>query len=730
MFERIGQLAVRRSGTLLVAYVIALAVFGGLGVRVFSELQSEGYTNPASESAKAAKVLAEKFGLRDPFLVVAIETKNGVDTDQTAASAVATRLLAEPGLDKSRSYSYWTAGRPGSMKSQAPQGQEPKSGLVLLATSLRGDAATTLAHKIQDKYDGDLGQGMTGHVGGWGVIGKELNEQISDDLARAEAVAIPISVIALMFAFGSVVAAGLPFMVAAGAALGSMFCLWLIAQATDISVFAMNLLTGFALGLGIDYALLMVNRFREELKGGAEVAEAVVTTVRTAGRTVFVSGLTVAVTLAGLVVFPQYFMKSFAYAGSIVVFFAVLTSLVALPAAMAKLGHKVNKGKLLKGDLAPSDEGKWHDIAIFVMRRPVAVFLVTLIGLLAMAFPALGSRFAQIDDRALPASNPGAEASAFLRANFTSQSSDPIHIYIPKGGKQDAIIDISGYTQALASLPHAARVTSPGAVYINGEFKGVNGATAAYISGDDGLITINLDVPARTPEAAAVVSKIRDEFNSPRPGTLVGGGPAIYVDSQRAITGNLGFLIAWLIASTLVILFLFTGSILLPIKAVVLNALSLIATLGVLTYIFEDGHLRWLVGDFTLTGTIDTNSLVIVAVVAFGLSMDYEVFLLSRIKEEHDRGADTTTSVALGLQRSARIISTAAVLLAIVFASFVSSGVTSIKMLGFGVAFAILLDATIVRALLVPAFMRLAGRANWWAPKPLAALHKRIGLSE
>lgn len=730
MFERMGHLAVRRSGTLLVAYVIALAVFGGLGVRVFSELQSEGYTNPGSESSKAAKVLADKFNMRDPFMVVAVETTNGVDRDAAAASAVVKKLLSEPGLDQTRSLSYWTAGKPASLRSKAVAGQESKAGLVLLATSLTGDQASSLAQRLQDSYDGDLGQGLTGHVGGWGVIGNELNDQISGDLARAEAVAIPISVIALMFAFGSVVAAGLPFMVAAGAALGSMFSLWVIAQFTDISIFAMNLLTGFALGLGIDYALLMVNRFREEIKRGAEVEDAVVTTVRTAGRTVFVSGLTVAVTLAGLVVFPQYFMKSFAYAGSIVVVFAVLTCLLALPAAMAKLGHRVNKGKLLKGDLAPSDVGKWHDIAVFVMRRPVAVFLVTLIGLLVMAFPALNSRFAQIDDRALPASNPGAKAAAFLRDNFDSQASNPIHIVIPKGGTQDAIVDMSGYTMALASLPHVSRVTSPGAVYINGKFEGVNGATAAYLAGDDALITVDLDVPARTPEAASVISTIRDEFNPPRPGTLIGGAPAIYLDSQRAITDNLGFLIAWLVASTLVILFLFTGSVLLPIKAVILNALSLAATLGVLTYIFEDGHLRWLVGNFTLTGTIDTNSLVIVAVVAFGLSMDYEVFLLSRIKEEHDRGADTTTSVALGLQRSARIISTAAVLLAIVFASFVSSGVTSIKMLGFGVAFAILLDATVVRALLVPAFMRLAGNANWWAPKPLAALHRRIGLSE
>jgi RND superfamily putative drug exporter len=720
----------RRTKTILVLYFLFLAVFAGTGWRVFGELKSSGYDNPGSESSRAATALAQKFGVKVPLVVASIDTPRGVDTDSAAALALVQRIAAEPGVDAKTSISYWTSGRPKSLRSSTTVNGESRAGMLIIHTNLKGDAATKFAQRLQDRYDGVHDGGVRAYIGGWGPIGNELNSRIGKDLAKAESVAVPLSMIALLFAFGSVVAAGLPFLVAAGAVAAAMFSLWLISMATDISVFSINLLTGFGLGLGIDYALLMVNRFREELKKDVDPETAVVNTMRTAGRTVFVSGLTVAVTLAGLVVFPQYFMKSFAYAGSLVVVFAVITALTALPALMKVLGPRINKGKLLRGDLAPSDEGRWHDLAVFVMRRPVPVFLVTLLGLGVLAAPALSASFNQIDARALPASSKAAQATAFTSANFSTQESSPISVYIPNGGPVEARDNITSWARVITKMPHVMRVTTPDYVLGKGDtFLGNNPQAASYINGKDGMVTIVTDVPERSPAAAELIRSIR-ALNPPRDGLLVGGPSAVFVDSQAAVTDNLPWLLLWLGIATLVILFLFTGSVLLPIKAVLLNLLSLGATLGVLTYIFQGHHLTWLVGSFTPTQTIDTNSIVLVAVVAFGLSMDYEVFLLARIKEEHDRGADTTTSVALGLQRSARIVTTAAVLLAVVFASFISSGITSIKLLGFGVAFAILLDATVVRALLVPALMRLMGRANWWAPAPLARLHARIGMRD
>lgn len=742
MFERLGHLVVRRTKLILVLYFVLLAAFAGTGWQVFGELKSAGYDNPSSESSRAATAVSSKFGVRTPLVVASIDTPHGVDADEAAALALVNRMVAEPGVDQKTSLSYWTHGKPKSLRSTSTVNGQSRAGMVLIHTNLKGDAATKLAQRLQDRYDGAAADGLRVYIGGWGPIGNELNTRTAKDLAKAESVAIPLSMLALLFAFGSVVAAGLPFLVAAGAVAAALFFLWLISMATDISIFSVNLLTGFGLGLGIDYALLMVNRFREELKRGANPDEAVVATMRTAGRTVFVSGLTVAVTLAGLVVFPQYFMKSFAYAGSLVVLFAVVTAMTALPALMKVLGPRVNKGKLLRGDLAPSDEGRWHDLAVFVMRRPLPVFLVTLIGLGAMAAPALNASFNQIDARALPASSGAAQATAFTAANFSSQESSPINIFLGKGGSEKSANDIGAWACAIATMPHVMRVTTPdyvlnsipsdkpGSTLRKCAMLGRNAEISNYISGADARVAVITDVPERSNAAAELVAAIR-ALNPPVKGeVLVGGASAVFVDSQAAVTDNLPRLLIWLGLATLVILFLFTGSVLLPIKAVLLNVLSLSATLGVLTYIFQGHHLTWLVGSFTRTDSIDTNSLVLVAVVAFGLSMDYEVFLLARIKEEHDRGADTTTSVALGLQRSARIVTTAAVLLAVVFASFVSSGITSIKLLGFGVAFAILLDATVVRALLVPALMRLMGGANWWAPAPLARLHQRIGMKD
>ena len=441
----------------------------------------------------------------------------------------------------------------------------------------------------------------------------------------------------------------------------------------------------------------MVNRFREELSKGKSVEDSVVTMMATAGKTVFFSGLTVLVTLMSLIFFPLPFLKSFGYAGVSVVALAVVGALCGLPPILAMVGKKIDKGTVRKSAITPKEDGRWAMTARFVMRKPVSVTLLSLIFLGILASPLAGAKFSQTDARTLPADNPAAIATAVQAERFPGQTSNPIEILIFGGANKSS--EIAEYSASLASVP--------GIVLVN----------PAMTYGNDIKITAVHSMLPRTPEAQELIHNVRD-LKEPE-GTLVGGVAADYTDSQDGIASTLPLALGWIVVTVLILLFLFTGSIILPIKAIILNVLSLTATMGVLTWVFIDGNLQWLVGSFTVTGTLDTSIVILIAVVVFGLSMDYEVFLLSRIREEHDAGKSNEDAVAVGLQRSARIITAAAMILAFVFASFVLSGVTSIKSMGFGVALAVILDATIVRALLVPALMRLFGERNWWAPQSM-----------
>jgi putative drug exporter of the RND superfamily len=451
------------------------------------------------------------------------------------------------------------------------------------------------------------------------------------------------------------------------------------------------------LGLGIDYALLMVNRFREELNKGKSVDDSVITTMATAGKTVFYSGLTVLVTMVSLTFFPLPFLKSFGYAGVSVVALAVVGAIFGLPPILAMMGKRINKGPVRKSAMNPKDDGRWADTARFVMRRPVPVVLLSLIALGIMAAPLQNISFSQGDSRMLPASNPAAIATALQTERFPGQTGTPIEIITFDGANNvDALND---YANRISQVP------------------GIVGVVPPQVIGEDVRIVAYQSMLPRTPESQKLIHDLRD-VKAPT-GTLIGGVAADYTDSQDGISRTLPWAFGWIAISVLLLVFVFTGSIILPIKAVLLNVLSLAATMGVLTWVFIDGNLQWLVGSFTVTGSLDTSIVILIAVVVFGLSMDYELFLLSRIREEHLEGRSNVESVATGLQRSARIITAAAVLLAVVFAAFVTSGVTSIKTMGFGVALAVLLDATLIRALLVPALMRLMGERNWWAPKAM-----------
>ena len=692
MFNKLGSVIVAKSKLIFAIYLIAVVLAGGIGSAVFGKLDSGGYSDPKSDSAKAFTYLTDVFKVKDPAVVLVVETKDGITNPNAIASAtkLENQIKAESGVDST--LSYWSAGGAPSLKST-----DGKSAfLFIYSDDVVWDNVQSLGKNIQAKYDGKF-ENLTVYASGTGVFAHAINTKISEDLKLSESISIPLTFILLIFVFGGLVASAMPLLVGVSAILASFLVIYLLTFVTGVSIFALNLITGLGLGLGIDYALLIVNRFREELHAGRSVDESIKRTVNTAGKTVFYSGLTIVITLAALVLFPQMFLKSFGYAGVTVVILAVLGALVALPALLAILGNRIDKLVVRKSSITPKEDGKWAQTARFVMRRPVAVVMLSLIILTVLAAPVKNMVFSQVDSQVLPASNPAANASRIISERFPGQEGNPIEIIVPNGATIGT--QINQYTTEIAQVPGIVRIGD------------------SQVSGNDVRVTAIHSMGPRTPAAEVLIKELR-KIRAPE-GTLIGGVAADYADTQIGIAKTMPWALLWIAIGVLILLFVFTGSIILPIKAIILNILSLGATLGVITWIFVDGHLKWLVGDFTVTGSVDTGSIILVAVVAFGLSMDYEVFLLSRIKEEHDAGRSNIESVATGLQRSARIITAAAGLLAIVFASFMLSGVTSIKMLGFGVAFAILLDASLVRALLVPALMRLFGERNWWAPKAM-----------
>ena len=693
MFEKLGHIIVRRRKAMVILFIISVLTAGTVGTMIFSRLDSGGYSNPNSDSYQVYNYLNKNLKISDPNVVVVVDSGNLPITDPAIAAKVQVleaEMAKVPRVTKV--VSYWNTG--GEKTLAATDG---KAAYILVYG--QDDAFTPESQEMGDyfqkNFDGKR-DGLTIYSGGVGVVGNAINKKIADDLKIAEAISIPLTFILLVFVFGAMAASAMPLLVGVSAILGAFFLLYLISLVTSVSVYALNLTTGMGLGLGIDYALLIVNRFREELHRGKSVEDSIVNTMASAGKTVFYSGLTVLVTLFSLTFFPLPFLKSFGYAGVSVVAIAVAGALFGLPPILAMLGKKVDKGVVRKSAITHKDEGRWAQTARVVMKRPVAVVLLSLIILGILAAPIKDIAFSQGDSRILPASNPAAVATAMQESRFESNIATIDIIVLDGASKENGILS---YIEKVKRVSGIVSVTAPRPI------------------GNDIQITAYESMLPRSPEAQKLIHDLRDLLAPD--GTLIGGVAADYTDTQDGISETLPLALGWIAISVLILLFVFTGSIILPIKAVLLNVMSLAATMGALTWIFVGGHLQWLVGSFTVTGSLDTSIVILIVVVVFGLSMDYELFLLSRIREEHLLGKSNIESVATGLQRSARIITAAAVILAVVFGTFVTSGVTSIKMMGFGVAFAVVLDATLIRALLVPALMRLLGERNWWAPKAM-----------
>jgi RND superfamily putative drug exporter len=717
--KRLAKLVTTRSKSVLYGFITLVALSTIFGIQSFGALKGGGYEDPTSDSARVTSLLSTEFKIDQPELVAIIDFGRSADDplSATVATAFTDRLNEYPEVEKIDS--YYSSGKAASLKST-------DGTAVYFFVNLDDKInQAQVATAMQDEFGSGF-NGASVYLAGMVAVTSELNAMISTDLALAETIALPIMLILMIFVFGSLIAAGLPLMVGALSIVGSFFFVWVATLFTDTSVFSANLITGMGLGLGIDYALLMVNRFREERQAGSNVSEAVEKMVLTAGRTVLFSGMTVAIVLGSMAIFPQYFLKSMAYAGVAVVGLSLASALFALPAALNLLGDRVNKFTLYKGAVKHQDEGIWADIARSVMQKPIRVLLVSVLALGSLVALGNGVQFGQVDDRILPRDNRVVAASNIIRERFEGREANPVEVLV-KGASDDQVVE---YAKALSADDSIKSVRTSQGYFENGEQIAPANPfdPTKYAAGDYRRIVAIHDVESRGTAGLELTDRLRVIDTAGIDQVLIGGGAAVYTDSQKGIEHNLPTVLIWIIISTLVLLFLFTGSFILPIKAVLLNFLSLGATIGFLSWVFIGGHLQFLLGDFQVTGTIDTSSLVLIAVITFGLSMDYELFLLSRIKEQHDAGLSTTESVAMGLQKSGRIITAAALVLAVSFFAFVTSGVSIMKMMGLGIAFAVLLDATIIRALLVPALMRLFGNLNWWAPKWAKKIYRKVGL--
>ena len=728
MLARLGSFIVRRRRFTLIGILlltIAAAAFGG---GVAKNLIAGGFDPAGAESVAAADALEEQFGQEEPNVVLVVTAADG-DVNSESSRAAGTEITEFVGGFEhvDLAVSYWT------LQDAPPlRGSGGDRALVMAHVEGTDTEAIERAEELVDALEesGIGGDAVTIGAGGLAVVNAEVTRTIEEDLQLAEMIAIPITLVLLIWVFGSIVAALLPLAVGIFSIIGTFAILQVISQFTDVSIFSLNATTALGLGLAIDYSLFVVSRYREELAAGHDVGAAVRRTVRTAGRTVMFSALTVGIGLSAMLLFPMPFMRSFGYAGIGVAATAAFGAVVLLPAMLAALGHRVDKGRVFKRRPVVDGEGIWHRVAVFVMRRPVPVATAVIALLVVLGAPFLGIKLGVPDDRVLGEGSDVRETHQILRDEFTAGEASTVQVVVPEIGESaSADGDIAAYAAQLSAIEGVARVDALTGSYAGGVEVAGPGASSLRFANDTGTwLSVVPAVEPLSEDGEAIVNDIRDmptEFGE----VLVGGQPAGLVDSKSVVMDRLPLAIGLIAVTTFVVLFMLFGSLLVPLKALVLNVLSLTATFGSMVWIFQDGHGSGLL-DFTATGTITVAMPILMFCIAFGLSMDYEVFLLARIKEEHDKGSDTVRSVAMGLERTGRIVTAAAVLIAVVFLAFATGEVSFMKMFGIGLTLAVLVDAFLIRSTLVPAFMRLAGNANWWAPGPLRRFHDRYGISE
>ncbi len=737
MLQQIARMALRAPKRIIVIALLVMVATGIFGIPVTKSLSAGGFQDPTSESAKAAQLLVDKFGQGSMQLIISVTSDGGAQSAESRAvgTDIAAQLQASPHV--ANVVSAWTAP---ATATPALISKDGKTGLIVAGITGGESDAQKYTKELSERLVHDR-DGVTVRAGGEAMIYVQINSQTEKDLVLMESIAIPLSFIVLVWVFGGLLAAALPLAVGAFAILGSMAVLHAITYVTDVSIFALNLSVAMGLALAIDYTLLIVSRYRDELAAGSERDEALIRTIATAGRTVLFSAMTVALSMVAMVLFPMYFLKSFAYAGIAVVAFAAIAAIVVAPAAIVLLGDRLDAldmRRLLRRMLGrpeptpkPVEENFWYRSTKFVMRRSIPIGLAIVVLLLLLGAPFLGAKWGFPDDRVLPQSLSAREVGDQMRNDFAVDSARNAIVVIPDASGITPQ-DLGRYASDLSLVPDVSSVSSPAGTFVDGRPAGPPSAATGLKDGS-AFLTVGSDAPLFSDASEAQLDRLRAVSTPAGKPVELTGVAQVNQDSSSGITDRLPLVLAAIAAITFVLLFLLTGSVLLPLKALVLNVLSLTAAFGALVWIFQEGHLGAL--GTTPTGTLVANMPVLLFCIAFGLSMDYEVFLVSRIREywlslPGKTRADNDEAVALGLARTGRVVTAAAVVMSISFAALIAAQVSFMRMFGVGLTVAILVDATLVRMALVPAFMHVLGRWNWWAPKPLAKLHDRIGISE
>ncbi len=692
--KRLGAFVVRRRRLVIMTWIAVLFVTAAIGSSAFSVLSSEFGAGTSTESGRVAHQLDELEETGGQVAIIA----DGIDVADPNVKRSITEGLApirslEGVLDVT---DPWSSG------ADALRSSDGRAALVVvtLAGGLDEEKELALAESIEKLADRLEAPKVL--VGGGVLVGETFKSASESDLLRGEAIALPIAILAMVFLLGGLAAAGMPLLVAIGGVLTTLAVLVGAAKFGDVSIFSVNVVNMLGIGLGIDYGLLIVNRFREERGHGRDVHDAVEATVASAGTTVVFSALTVAVAMSGLFVFGVPLLTSFGIAGLAVVLLCMCAAVTLLPATLAAVGGRIKP-------LKPSADvdGRFYRLARWVQARPIAVGGVAVVVLVALGVPFLGARFENGDARTLPRSSEVRATALALTARFPARGTDPVVVVASIDQKDPAF---TTWLTEVAAIDNVA-------------------GTSLRPGTPDGLSVVEV-VPEGTSQGDAATGVVRTLRASPPSfDTQIGGPAAELIDVKARLGDRLPYAALLICLATLILLFLMTGSLIVPIKAVVMNVLSLSASFGALVWIFQEGHLAGVLG-FDSVGALDLWMPILILIFAFGLSMDYEVFLLSRIKEIHDHTGDNDLAVAVGLQRSGRIITSAAALIVVVFAGFAAGEVLAIKQLGVGLAIAVIVDATLVRTLLVPATMKLLGERNWWAPAPMRRFYERYGLHE
>jgi putative drug exporter of the RND superfamily len=706
---RIADLTWKHPKLVLAAVAAFSLIAIAVGRNVEQHLKAAGFADSATESERATRLLRDSLGYNpNPAIVLVVRSPDGgrLDLADPSVRREVDRLSREMAQVEyvGRVVNPLRDRRAGA--TLLPRDGESLAVAGYLSTDDIEDAGGVAAEAVAPiAAASSLDVAMGGFAPGF----NETNDQTRTDLTKAELIAFPILALLLLFVFRSVVAASIPLLMGVISIVGTLLVLRVMSSFADTSLFALNIATGLSLGLAVDYALLLVSRYREEIGRGGATREAHRRTVQTAGRTALFSGLTVAAAMAALVLMPQRFLYSMAVAGASVALLSALIAILVVPSLLALLGTRIDALSIRRGPAVSDTSDRWYRLARGVMRRPVTVALASSALLLAAAAPLLWTTLTGPSAEAVPPGQPSYDAYRYLEAHYPRDVTEAVTVTVdgPAGPTQ-----LAAFQRRVEAVPGVVRGT-PFAVPSDG---------VAYAN-------FALSGPALSGDSQDSVHAIRDISPPGGATTLASGNTAGFIDQKQSLIEHAPLVVAVVALTTLILLFLLTGSVLLPLKTLLMNTLTLGATLGILVLAFQEGWLDTPL-DYTGPAAIEVTSLVFLFAVLFGLATDYAVLVMARIKERYDSGDSNEEAVAIGIGRTGRVITAAALAIAVVFLAFGVSSVFFVKQIAIGMAVGVMIDATIVRALLVPSLMRLLGKWNWWAPAPLRRLQVRFGFSE